>query len=86
LLINIQQYYEYKDFDIKNYLVEKIVDFCMYDKGNKDAEIRMMLRSFKFIYRVIYKEILEEIIKLCKGKLTILLKHIPEILPFVTKT
>lgn len=58
-MINIQQYYEYKDFDIKNYLVEKIVDFCVYDKDTKDIEIRMMLRSFKFIYRVIYKDILE---------------------------
>jgi len=76
-LINIQQYYEYKDFDIKNYLVEKIVDFCVYDKDTKDIEIRMMLRSFKFIYRVIYKDILEEIIKLCKGKLVILLRSIP---------
>lgn len=76
-MINIQQYYEYKDFDIKNYLVEKIVDFCVYDKDTKDIEIRMMLRSFKFIYRVIYKDILEEIIKLCKGKLVILLRSIP---------
>lgn len=42
----------------------------------------MMLRSFKFIYRVIYKELLEEIIKLCKGKLVTLLDNIPEILPF----
>jgi len=37
----------------------------------------MMLKSFKFVFRVIYKEILEEIIKLCKGKLVILLKAIP---------
>ena len=42
----------------------------------------MMLRAFKFVFRVVYKEILEEIIKLCKGKLVILLKAIPEILPY----
>lgn len=46
----------------------------------------MMLRSFKFIYRVTYKEILEEIIKLCKVKLIVLLKHIPELLPYAAKT
>ena len=66
--------------------MEKIVDFCVYDKESKIVEIRMMLRSFKFIYRVIYKEILEEIIKMCKVKLIVLLKHIPELLPFAAKT
>lgn len=46
----------------------------------------MMLRSFKFVYRVIYKEVLEEIIKLCKGKLVGLLSQVPEMLPYAAKS
>jgi hypothetical protein len=59
LLINIQQYYEHKEFDVKNYFVEKIIDLCLYDKDSRKMEIRMMIRNFKFLYRVIYQEILE---------------------------
>ena len=46
------------------------------------VHIRLLLINFKFVFRTIYKEILETIILGAKNKLIILLREIPEILPF----
>jgi len=53
-MINIQSFYEYKNLDIKGYLIEHVNMFCN-DKKNTIHKIRLILRAFRFIYRVIYR-------------------------------
>ena len=57
-MINIQSFYEYKNLDIKGYLIDHVNMFCV-DKKNTIHKIRLILRAFRFIYRVIYRELLD---------------------------
>jgi len=51
--------------DIKAYLVEEIGEMVNNFKNNAKI-IRIMLKKFKFVYRIIYKDLLEEIINVSK--------------------
>lgn len=53
-MINIQSFYEYKNLDIKGYLIDHVNMFCI-DKKNNIHKIRLILRAFRFVYRVIYR-------------------------------
>lgn len=76
LKIDIQQYYLFKNSDIKTYLIEQISDMLFNFKNNAKI-IRIIIKQFKFAYRIIYKEILEEIISASKEELVNLLNEIP---------
>jgi hypothetical protein len=65
LKIDIQQYYQFKNMDIKTYLVEEIGEMVNNFKNNAKI-IRIILKKFKFVYRIIYKDLLEEIISVSK--------------------
>jgi hypothetical protein len=45
-------------------------------------QIRIFLKSFRFIFRIIYKQLIEDIISTSKGNLIKLLENFPEILPY----
>lgn len=83
-MITIQEFYEYKNFDVKGYLIDQVNMFCQ-DRKNTITKIRLILRAFRFVYRVIYRELLEEIILNAKSSLLALLQAVPEILPFLRK-
>ena len=80
--MNIQQYYYYKDMDIKSFLVEQINDMLFNFKNNARI-IRMIIKHFKFSYRIIYSDLLKEIVIAAKDELVNLLNEIPELLPYV---
>ena len=64
--INIQEYYIYKNLKIKQFLVEKIGKSLLSGEVHIQV-IRTILRHFKFVYRYIYHELIEDIIKEVKG-------------------
>jgi hypothetical protein len=80
-MICIQEFYEYKNFDIKGYLIDHVNMFC-HERKNTITKIRLILRAFRFVYRVIYRELLEDIIISAKTNLLALLQALPEILPY----
>ena len=59
--MDIQQYYFYRNIDIKAFLIEHISDMLFNLKDNAKS-IRIIIKTFKFVYRLIYKQIIEEII------------------------
>ena len=79
--MDIQQYYYYKNMDLKAFLIEQISQM-LFDLKDHAKSIRIAIKHFKFIYRLIYQEIIEEIIIASKEELIHLLDEIPEILPY----
>lgn len=55
----------------------------VFNLKNNAKTIRIIVRHFKFTYRLIYRELLEEIIKTAKDEVINLLNEIPELLPYV---
>lgn len=64
-MINIQEYTNTIQMDIKAYFLELIYNYC---KFNKDfvKEIRITLRKFKFSFRYVYLNLLREIVDTAK--------------------
>jgi hypothetical protein len=75
-MITIQQFYEYKNFDIKGYFIDHVNMFCQ-DKKDTVMKMRLILRAFKFVYRVIYRQLLDDIIVNAKTNLLAFLQAIP---------
>lgn len=75
-MITIQEFYEYKNFDIKGFFIDHVNMFCQ-EKKNTITKIRLILRAFRFVYRVIYRELLDEIIINTKSNLLSLLQAVP---------
>lgn len=44
--------------------------------------IRIFLKSFRFIFRIIYRQLLQDIVSTTKSSLIKLLENFPELLPF----
>lgn len=55
----------------------------LFNFKNNAKIIRTITKHFKFTYRIIYKDLLEEIIKTSKDEMINLLNEIPEILPYI---
>ena len=70
--MDIQQYYFFKNLDVKTYILDQINEMLINFKNNAKI-IRMTIKDFKFVYRLIYPEILEEIIIFAKDNLINLL-------------
>jgi len=70
--IDIQQYYFFKNLDVKTYILDQINEMLINFKNNAKI-IRMTIKDFKFVYRLIYPQILEEIIISAKDNLINLL-------------
>lgn len=70
--MDIQQYYFFKNLDVKTYILDQINEMLINFKNNAKI-IRMTIKDFKFVYRLIYPEILEEIIISAKDNLINLL-------------
>lgn len=68
--------------EIKSELISLVNQFCHEGKKNLSRNIRFLLRNFKFVFRIIYYQLLDEIIKTAKSKLLDLLTEIPELLPY----
>jgi hypothetical protein len=68
LKIDVHNYFHYKNIDIKGLLTELISEMVFSLKNNAKI-IRLTIKNFKFIYRLIYKEILEDIIHNVKESL-----------------
>lgn len=50
-------------------------------KPNALNQVRLVLSHFRFVYRYIYHDLLEEIVKLLKQNLRSILASLPELLP-----
>lgn len=85
LLINIQNYNHFKTVDIKSMLIEFISQFCNEDKDHVQ-KIRTIFKHFRFSLRIIYLDILAEVVVATKKKFIKILQHIPEILPYSIET
>ena len=57
LKIDIQTYHQYKNLDIKTLLIDQINDMLFNLKNNAKI-IRIIIKNFKFVFRLVYKEIL----------------------------
>lgn len=73
----IREYQEYKSMEIKSYLISLINQFCHEEKMEVSVSIRFLLKNFRFVYKIIYYELLDEIIRTAKEKLLDLLIEIP---------
>ena len=72
LKMNIQEYYHYKDMEIKTFLIEQITEMLFNFKNNARI-IRMVIKHFKFSYRIIYPALLREVVFAAKEELINLL-------------
>lgn len=80
--MTIRQYQQHKSMEIKSELISLVNQFCHEGKKNLSRNIRFLLRNFKFVFRIIYYQLLDEIIKTAKSKLLDLLIEIPQLLPY----
>lgn len=64
--INIQDYFTLKNSELKDFILQKMSQFLFGKKKNIE-EIRLVLNHFKFAYRYIYFDLLEQIIKTSKN-------------------
>lgn len=76
LMINIQEYTNTLQMDVKAHLLELVYNFCKFKKDVL-KEIRMIIRKFKFSFRHVYLAILKEIVSIAKDELLYLLKCMP---------
>ena len=72
LKIDVHNYFYYKNADIKAFLLDLINDMLFNLKNNAKI-IRLVLKNFKFLYRLTYKDILADIISIAKDNLMDLL-------------
>jgi len=70
--IDVHNYFYYKNADVKVFLLDLINDMLFNLKNNAKI-IRIVLKNFKFHYRLVYKEILADIIITAKDNLIDLL-------------
>lgn len=61
--------------------LQLVHEYCVEDKDVL-MHLRIFLKSFRFIFRIIYKQLLEDIISASKSNLIKLLENFPEILPY----
>lgn len=80
-MINIQEYTNTIQMDIRAYFLELIYNYCKFKK-DVVREIRITLRKFKFSFRHVYLNLLREIVETAKEELLFLLQNIPELLPY----
>lgn len=79
-MINIQNYNYYRSMDIRGFFLELVGQLCNEDK-NTTAKIRALLKHFRFPLKVIYLDLLADIINATKKKFLKLLQTVPELLP-----
>jgi hypothetical protein len=70
--MDVQHYYFFKNAEVKSFLVDQIADMLFNLKNNAKV-IRIVIRHFKFTYRLIYRQLLEDIIKTAKEEVINLL-------------
>lgn len=58
-----------------------IIDLCKHKKDIA-KEIRMVIKKFKFSFRIVYEDMFKDIIHAAQNEVLYLLQTIPEILPF----
>lgn len=68
--------------EIKQEVISLVSQFCHEDKKSFSKNIRFLLRNFKFVFRIIYHELLGEIIEAASHQILVLLTEIPELLPY----
>lgn len=55
----IREYQEYKSMEIKSYLISLVNQFCHEEKKDVSVNIRFLLKNFRFVYKIIYYELLD---------------------------
>lgn len=80
--MDVQHYYFFKNAEVRSFLVDQIADMLFNLKNNAKV-IRIVIRHFKFTYRLIYRELLEDVLKTAKDEVINLLNEIPELLPYL---
>jgi hypothetical protein len=81
LSIDIQQYFNLINLELKSHFLELAFKHCFEDKEVVD-HLRLFLRSFRFPLRIIYTSLLQDLVVQSKQKLIKFLKAVPEILPY----
>lgn len=66
-------------------LIEFISQFCNEDKDHAQ-KIRAIFKHFRFSLRIVYLDILAEVVVATKKKFIKILQQIPEILPYNLET
>lgn len=64
-MINIQEYTNTIQMDVRAYLLELIYNYCKFKKDCV-KEIRITLKKFKFSFRYVYLNLLREIVDTAK--------------------
>lgn len=70
--MDVQHYYFFKNAEVRSFLVDQISDMIFNLKNNAKV-IRIIIRHFKFTYRLIYRDLLEDIIRTAKDEVINLL-------------
>lgn len=80
--MTIRQYQNLRAMEIKTQLINEVGLYCDEKKESAIKNIRFLLKSFKFVFRTIYYDILEQIIIKAQDKLYDLIVAVPELLPY----
>ena len=81
LNIDIQEYTNVVQMDVRAYLLELVYNMCKFKKDFV-MEVRIIIRKFRFALRHIYLDLLHDIATTVKEDLLYLLQNIPELLPY----
>ena len=82
-MINVQDYHKFSKADIKAMLIEYMSEYCVEQKQEYVDKIRVILKQFKFSLRIDYLQIVQEAVKTSHNNFLVLLRNLPELLPFV---
>ena len=81
-MIDIQQYVQSSKFQLKSHFLEYVTKICNDAKDMEIEKFRIFMREFRFPLRIMYTQLIEDLIIQAKKKLINFLKIIPQILPF----
>lgn len=71
-----------KKMQLQSQLVECANRLCFEDKLQYVKVMRLLLKNFRIIFTINYRSVLADLVKKMQDKLVVLLKNMPQILPF----
>lgn len=75
-MFGVHDYYELKNLEIPSGLIALINELCVEGK-DVVHKIRFLVSFFKFSLRIVYMDLLEEVIRSLKEKVYILFQKVP---------
>jgi hypothetical protein len=82
ILVNVKDYYEYKDLSIIPAIVDLVFEYISRPQPAILLKLRAIFKFFRLICKIEYQEIQTRLIAKCKLKILDILSVLPELLPY----